>query len=55
MINIIIIVALALIFGLSIYTIIRQKKKGVKCIGCPGSPRDGESGCTSSCNCNTEK
>ena len=42
--NIILILVLLLILGLAVYAVIKAKKSGKKCIGCP------ESGC-SSCSC----
>lgn len=35
--NIVIIVALALIIGLAMAYVIKEKKKGTKCIGCPNA------------------
>ena len=35
--NLIIIIILALIIGLAVFYILRAKKKGNKCIGCPYS------------------
>ncbi len=33
--NIVIVVIVLLIVGAAIYYIVREKKKGVKCVGCP--------------------
>ncbi len=45
--NIIVIFIVALIIGLAMLYIIRQKKKGAKCIGCPYSSTCGkkDTGC----------
>ena len=47
--NIIIIVIVGILLGCSIGYMIKEKKKGVKCLGCP----DGGS-CGGSCSCGTE-
>ena len=44
MIDYIIIGTVLLIAGLSVFYIVRQKKKGVKCIGCPDAHK-----CSSCC------
>jgi len=41
--NLIIIVVVALIVGLAGAYVYREKKRGTKCIGCPG-------GCSGNCN-----
>lgn len=46
MIDYIIIGVILLIAGLSVFYIIRQKKKGAKCIGCPDSKT-----CSGNCSC----
>jgi hypothetical protein len=46
--NVIAILVIALILALAITYIVRQKKKGIKCIGCPSAkncPHSGK-GCT---------
>lgn len=43
--NLIVIIILAVIIGLSVWKIVSEKRKGVKCIGCP----HGKS-CSSNCN-----
>lgn len=48
MANIIAVVVILAIVGLAAYYIIRAKKRGRKCIGCPDSCRCGRSG-NSSC------
>lgn len=49
--NIIVIVALVLIIGGAAAYVLKQRKKGVKCIGCP----NGE-GCSGNCcSCHKEK
>ncbi|MCT4607038.1 MAG: FeoB-associated Cys-rich membrane protein [Marinisporobacter sp.] len=50
--NIIAGVVILSIIGLSIAKIVREKKKGVKCIGCPHAGVHNEKG---SCSCNIEK
>ena len=49
--NLIIIGIIALILGLAIGYVVKEKKNGRKCIGCPSggacSARGGESGCGS--------
>ena len=49
--NIIIILIIAVILGLAIRYVIRAKKKGVKCIGCPdGAKCSGNcAGCSGNC------
>ena len=47
--NILIIVVLGAIVGLALGYVIRAKKKGAKCIGCPSGASCGKSGC-SGCN-----
>ena len=49
--NIIIILIIAVILGLAIRYVIRAKKKGVKCIGCPdGAKCPGNcAGCSGNC------
>lgn len=43
------VLVIALIVGAAAFYIIRQKKKGVKCIGCPGAGNcpSGKMGCCS--------
>ena len=48
--EIIAIAAIVLIIGGALFYIIRSKKKGKKCIGCPY----GDS-CAGACNCNGKK
>jgi len=51
MTNIIVIAVVALILGLAIGYIVKAKKRGVKCIGCPA----GSCGsCSGSCSCSHE-
>ncbi|MBQ6824146.1 MAG: FeoB-associated Cys-rich membrane protein [Clostridia bacterium] len=47
--NIIIIAVLVAVVGLAVFAIIRSKKSGKKCIGCP------ESGCSECTCCNSKK
>ncbi|WP_199873044.1 FeoB-associated Cys-rich membrane protein [Inediibacterium massiliense] len=50
--NIIVGLVILSIIGLSIAKVIREKRKGTKCIGCPLSGSDKKK---SNCSCNTEK
>lgn len=55
--DVIIVIVVAIIMILAITYIIRAKRKGVKCIGCPNGCKcsDGQSsGCTSCANCNNK-
>ncbi|WP_145993140.1 FeoB-associated Cys-rich membrane protein [Tepidibacter mesophilus] len=52
MANIIVGIVILLIITLSIAKVISEKRKGVKCIGCPHS---GSNNKTSNCSCNIEK
>lgn len=52
--NFIIIAVLAVILGVAIAYVVKQKKKGVKCIGCPDGEdcrKNAESGCSGNCSC----
>ena len=49
MVDILLTSAIALILGLAAFFILRAKKKGVKCIGCPDSGSCGSGGCCGSC------
>lgn len=48
--DILIIAVIALIIGLVIWYVIRAKKKGVKCIGCPNGATCGKTGGCSGCS-----
>lgn len=48
--NVIVLLIIALIVSLSIGKIISEKRKGVKCIGCPHSK-----GCSSNCTLTIKK
>ena len=48
MINVILIGIIGLILGIAIGYIIKEKKKGVRCIGCPDA-----GSCGGNCNCGT--
>lgn len=48
--NIVALLIIILILGLSITKVVKEKRKGVKCIGCPHSK-----GCSSSCNITIKK
>ncbi len=55
--NYILIAVLVLIIALAVGYVIRAKKKGVKCIGCPDSKTCSSNGCGGNChgcqhNCN---
>ena len=50
MINIVIVAVIAIVVGAALTYIIRAKKNGAKCIGCPHS-KD----CGGSCGCKTNK
>ena len=46
-------ITLILILGGAICYIVRAKKRGVKCIGCPSAKSCGAQGhCTGGCSCN---
>ena len=49
-VEIIVILAIALIVGAAAFYIIRAKKQGKKCIGCPYSSSCGKGGCSGSCH-----
>ena len=53
MIDAIIIIAIVLIVGGASFYLIRAKKRGQKCIGCPYAKECGGRSC--SCNCNKEE
>ena len=48
--NVIVLLIIILILALSITKVVKEKKKGVKCIGCPHSK-----GCPSNCNITIKK
>lgn len=48
--NVVVIIILVIILGLSISKVISEKRKGVKCIGCPHSKS-----CGSNCNLTLKK
>lgn len=55
MVNLIIPIILVLIVGGAIAYIVKEKKKGTKCIGCPsGGCCPGKMGDGSCCDCRTE-
>ena len=49
--DILVVLILILILGLAVLYIVKKKKSGAKCIGCPYSSQCGKNGATS-CNCN---
>ena len=52
--NILIIAVVLAIVGLAVGYVIRAKKRGAKCIGCPSGASCGKSGC-SGCNGQCQK
>ena len=46
MVDIIISIILLLVVGLAIYYIVKEKKKGNKCIGCPAAGNCPHKGCS---------
>lgn len=59
MANFIVVAVVLVIIGASVAYIIKEKKKGVRCIGCPAAgtcsshQHGGESGCSGNCEGNT--
>lgn len=53
----IIVAVIVVIVGAAVAYIIREKKRGAKCIGCPDGTTCGGncSGCGGSCGCGTDK
>ena len=49
--NIIIIALVAVIMGLAAWYIRKEKKRGVKCIGCPSGCSCSANGCGGNCSC----
>ncbi len=52
MTDVIVVIALLLIIGSAVAYIIRAKKRGAKCIGCPHAANCGKA---TECSCNSEK
>ena len=57
--NVILIIVLAVILGGAVAYIVRAKKRGAKCIGCPaagscGAKKGSCGGCSCGCGCNLE-
>ncbi len=50
--NVIAIIVLLLILGLAIAKIVSEKRKGVKCIGCPHSGTSSKKHNSQACSCN---
>lgn len=50
MIDLIVIIILVIVIGSAVGYIIKQKKRGVKCIGCPAGATCGKK----QCNCQSE-
>lgn len=59
MTDFIVIGILVLVIGAAVFYIVRAKKRGVKCIGCPAgancSSQKGCQGCTCGCQTDTEE
>ena len=54
--DIIVIIIIALILAGAIYYIVKQKKSGAKCIGCPHSKCcNKKNSCNSTCKCGEKK
>ncbi|MBQ6839350.1 MAG: FeoB-associated Cys-rich membrane protein [Oscillospiraceae bacterium] len=52
--NVIIIAVLVIIIGLAVWYVVKAKKSGKKCIGCPdGCSCSGSCGTNGSCGCGT--
>ncbi len=49
--NLIIVVVVAAIIGLAARYIYKEKKRGVKCIGCPSGCSCSAAGCSGNCSC----
>ena len=49
--DVLIIAVLVVIIGLAAWYMIRAKKKGVKCIGCPEGSKCGQSACAGCTGC----
>ncbi|MBO5129832.1 MAG: FeoB-associated Cys-rich membrane protein [Oscillospiraceae bacterium] len=49
--NAIIIVVVLMVIGLAVRFIYKEKKRGVKCVGCPFSETCGSGGCNGGCSC----
>ena len=57
MVDVIIIAILVILIGAAVFYIVKEKKKGTKCIGCPAAGqcsqrKNGSSGCSS---CHADK
>ncbi len=49
--NYIILAVVAIIIGLATWYVVRAKKRGQKCIGCPGCSAQKNKGCSTCCPC----
>ena len=49
--NLILIVIIAAIIGFAARYIYKERKRGVKCIGCPNGCSCGSGGCSGNCGC----
>lgn len=54
MTNFMVIVVLAIVIGAAIAYIVKEKKKGVRCVGCPYGGTCGKQGTDDCCSCHTE-
>lgn len=52
--NLIVGVILAIILGAAIYYIYKEKKKGVRCVGCPYAGECAAKAAGSSCECHSD-
>lgn len=50
-VDIIVVAVIALIVGGAVFYIVKEKKRGRKCIGCPYSSQCGKSGKSIGCSC----
>ena len=50
--NVVILLVVALILACALAYVIKAKKKGVKCVGCPYAKECSQNNANSSCSCN---
>lgn len=55
MTNLVIVAVLLLIIGGAVFYIAKEKKRGVKCVGCPAGATCAHKNGASGCNCSSEK
>jgi len=53
--DILVLIIIGVILGAAIIYVVRAKKKGVKCVGCPHANTCGKNAENGSCSCNTNK